>query len=187
MAEPLLCSPPRRQLYRVSERLTKKVGEILVSHGHLVTSTLAVLSLSASRSLCDCCSPCLFFLPFASFSVTRFIATMSAVGTALRAATLSVGVRAIAGRAVSGFPAFAARPYSTAGQAVPSPPAPAPIMAPPTFSLAGKLVLLTGAARGLGLVMGQAIVASGADLAMVDLNSRLSTVLCYFPHTLLTE
>ncbi|CAK7241204.1 MAG: hypothetical protein STHCBS139747_002663 [Sporothrix thermara] len=44
-------------------------------------------------------------------------------------------------------------------------------MVPPTFSLAGKLVLLTGAARGLGLVMGQAIVSSGADLAMVDLNT----------------
>lgn len=100
---------------------------------------------------------------------------MSVVGTTLRAATLSVGVRAIAGRAVvsSSFTSFVHRPYSTgAGQAVPSPPAPAPTLAPPAFSLAGKLVLLTGAARGLGLVMGQAIVASGADLAMVDLNSR---------------
>jgi hypothetical protein len=104
---------------------------------------------------------------------------MSVIGTALRTATLFVGVRAIAGRAVSGFTAtgftaFAARPYSTAGQVVPAPPAPTPTMAPPAFSLIGKLVLLTGAARGLGLVMGQAIVASGADLAMVDLNSALS-------------
>jgi len=41
----------------------------------------------------------------------------------------------------------------------------------PTFSLEGRVGIVTGGARGLGLVMGQAIVASGADLAIVDLNS----------------
>lgn len=40
----------------------------------------------------------------------------------------------------------------------------------PTFSLEGKVAVVTGGARGLGLVMGQALVASGADLAIVDLN-----------------
>ncbi|CAK7229999.1 hypothetical protein SEUCBS140593_007435 [Sporothrix eucalyptigena] len=99
-------------------------------------------------------------------------ATQSAVravsSTALDAKLLA-GFTALASRAVSRAAATATahRPYST------SPPAtPAPAMAPPAFSLAGKLILLTGAARGLGLVMGQAIVASGADLAMVDLNKE---------------
>jgi D-arabinitol 2-dehydrogenase len=32
--------------------------------------------------------------------------------------------------------------------------------------------VVTGGARGLGLVMGQALINSGADLAIVDLNSR---------------
>lgn len=40
------------------------------------------------------------------------------------------------------------------------------------FSLENKVTLVTGGARGLGLVMAQAIVASGSDLAIVDLNSR---------------
>lgn len=39
-----------------------------------------------------------------------------------------------------------------------------------TFSLEGRVAVVTGGARGLGLVMGQALVASGADLAIVDLN-----------------
>lgn len=43
----------------------------------------------------------------------------------------------------------------------------------PTFSLEGKVAVVTGGARGLGLVMGEALVASGADLAIVDLNSEL--------------
>ncbi|EFX01896.1 d-arabinitol dehydrogenase [Grosmannia clavigera kw1407] len=47
---------------------------------------------------------------------------------------------------------------------------------PPNFSLRGKLVLLTGGAQGLGLAMGQAIVASGADLALVDLNKHEAQV-----------
>ncbi|KAL4980504.1 hypothetical protein BDW66DRAFT_56091 [Aspergillus desertorum] len=38
------------------------------------------------------------------------------------------------------------------------------------FSLEDRVTLVTGGARGLGLVMGQAIVASGSDLAIVDLN-----------------
>lgn len=44
-----------------------------------------------------------------------------------------------------------------------------------TFSLEGKVSIVTGGARGLGLVMGQGLVVSGADLAIVDLNS-----MCFF-------
>ena len=40
------------------------------------------------------------------------------------------------------------------------------------FSLENKVSLVTGGARGLGLVMGQGLVASGSDLAIVDLNSK---------------
>lgn len=46
-----------------------------------------------------------------------------------------------------------------------------------SFSLEGKTSVVTGGARGLGLVMGQAIVASGSDLAIVDLNSKSLKVL----------
>lgn len=42
------------------------------------------------------------------------------------------------------------------------------------FSLEDKVSLVTGGAQGLGLVMAQALVASGSDLAIVDLN-RMST------------
>ncbi|KAK4175678.1 putative D-arabinitol 2-dehydrogenase [Triangularia setosa] len=42
----------------------------------------------------------------------------------------------------------------------------------PTFSLQGKVGVVTGGARGLGLVMGQGMVISGADLAIVDLNKE---------------
>lgn len=42
-----------------------------------------------------------------------------------------------------------------------------------SFSLQGKVGVVTGGARGLGLVMGQGMVISGADLAIVDLNSML--------------
>jgi NAD(P)-dependent dehydrogenase (short-subunit alcohol dehydrogenase family) len=45
----------------------------------------------------------------------------------------------------------------------------------PTFSLEGRTAVVTGGARGLGLVMGQALVQSGADLAIVDLNSKPPT------------
>lgn len=41
-----------------------------------------------------------------------------------------------------------------------------------TFSLEGNVGVVTGGARGLGLVMGQGMVVSGADLAIVDLNSK---------------
>jgi len=40
-----------------------------------------------------------------------------------------------------------------------------------TFSLQGKTCVITGGARGLGLVMAQAMVISGADVAIVDMNS----------------
>lgn len=40
-----------------------------------------------------------------------------------------------------------------------------------TFSLEGRVGIVTGGARGLGLVMSQALVISGADVALVDLNS----------------
>ncbi|KAJ9218197.1 hypothetical protein DTO166G4_63 [Paecilomyces variotii] len=39
-----------------------------------------------------------------------------------------------------------------------------------SFSLENKVSVVTGGARGLGLVMGQALVNSGSDLAIVDLN-----------------
>jgi len=41
-----------------------------------------------------------------------------------------------------------------------------------SFSLEGKVAVITGGARGLGLVMTQALVISGADVAIVDLNSK---------------
>ena len=43
-----------------------------------------------------------------------------------------------------------------------------------SFSLEGKVGLVTGGARGLGLVMSQALVTSGAELAIVDMNSTYS-------------
>lgn len=42
------------------------------------------------------------------------------------------------------------------------------------FSLENKVSVVTGGARGLGLVMAQSLIASGSDLAIVDLNSMLS-------------
>ena len=41
-----------------------------------------------------------------------------------------------------------------------------------SFTLEGRVAVVTGGARGLGLVMSQACVISGADVAIVDLNSR---------------
>lgn len=38
------------------------------------------------------------------------------------------------------------------------------------FSLENKVSLVTGGARGLGLVMAQSLIASGSDVAIVDLN-----------------
>lgn len=43
-----------------------------------------------------------------------------------------------------------------------------------SFSLEGKTAVITGGARGLGLVMTQALVISGADVAIVDLNSEFT-------------
>ena len=45
-----------------------------------------------------------------------------------------------------------------------------------SFSLEGKVGVVTGGARGLGLVMSQAMVISGADVAIVDLNSMLHSL-----------
>ena len=39
-----------------------------------------------------------------------------------------------------------------------------------SFSMEGKVSVVTGGARGLGLVMAQALVTSGADVALVDMN-----------------
>lgn len=41
-----------------------------------------------------------------------------------------------------------------------------------SFSLDGKVGVVTGGARGLGLVMAQALVTSGADVALVDMNAE---------------
>ncbi|CAI4211387.1 unnamed protein product [Parascedosporium putredinis] len=41
----------------------------------------------------------------------------------------------------------------------------------PIFTLNGRVVIVTGGASGLGLVMSKAIVESGANLAIVDINS----------------
>ncbi len=41
-----------------------------------------------------------------------------------------------------------------------------------SFTLEGRVAVVTGGARGLGLVMSQACVISGADVAIVDLNSK---------------
>lgn len=41
-----------------------------------------------------------------------------------------------------------------------------------SFSLEGRVAVITGGARGLGLVMAQALIISGADVAIVDLNSK---------------
>jgi D-arabinitol 2-dehydrogenase len=41
-----------------------------------------------------------------------------------------------------------------------------------SFSLEGKVGVVTGGARGLGLMMSQALIFSGADLAIVDLDSK---------------
>jgi len=41
-----------------------------------------------------------------------------------------------------------------------------------SFSLEGRSAIVTGGARGLGLVMAQALAQSGADVALVDLNKE---------------
>jgi hypothetical protein len=42
----------------------------------------------------------------------------------------------------------------------------------PFFSLEGKVGVVTGGARGLGLMMSQSLIISGSDLAIVDLDSK---------------
>jgi hypothetical protein len=42
----------------------------------------------------------------------------------------------------------------------------------PSFSLEGKVGVVTGGARGLGLMMSQSLIISGSDLAIVDLDSK---------------
>jgi D-arabinitol 2-dehydrogenase len=42
-----------------------------------------------------------------------------------------------------------------------------------SFSLEERTAVVTGGARGLGLVMAQALAQSGANVALVDLNSKL--------------
>ena len=50
-----------------------------------------------------------------------------------------------------------------------------------SFTLEGRVAVVTGGARGLGLVMSQACVISGADVAIVDLNSKqLSAAIEFF-------
>ena len=55
-----------------------------------------------------------------------------------------------------------------------------------SFSLEGKVGVVTGGARGLGLVMSQALVISGADVAIVDMNSGGFPILVY-PTSILTK
>lgn len=45
-----------------------------------------------------------------------------------------------------------------------------------TFTLEGRTVVVTGGARGLGLVMSQACLLSGANVAIVDLNRMALSV-----------
>jgi D-arabinitol 2-dehydrogenase len=42
-----------------------------------------------------------------------------------------------------------------------------------SFSLEGRVAVVTGGARGLGLVMAHALATSGANVALVDLNSMI--------------
>ncbi|KFY73821.1 hypothetical protein V499_06106 [Pseudogymnoascus sp. VKM F-103] len=50
----------------------------------------------------------------------------------------------------------------------------------PFFSLTGKTAVITGGARGLGLAMSKALVMSGADLAIVDINSKTPKVTAHY-------
>ncbi|KAK8016154.1 NAD(P)-binding Rossmann-fold containing protein [Apiospora rasikravindrae] len=59
-----------------------------------------------------------------------------------------------------------------------------------SFSLEGKTGVVTGGARGLGLVMGQGMVISGANLAIVDMNSespRCTPIIVCFSFVLVAE
>jgi len=46
----------------------------------------------------------------------------------------------------------------------------------PTFSLAGRVCVVTGGAQGLGLVMSRALVLSGASVALVDLQKEKAVI-----------
>lgn len=46
-----------------------------------------------------------------------------------------------------------------------------------SFSLDNNVGVVTGGARGLGLVIGQGMVFSGSDLALVDMNSMFFSLL----------
>ena len=48
----------------------------------------------------------------------------------------------------------------------------------PSFTLAGRVAVVTGGAQGLGLVMSRALVLSGANVALVDLQSQFP---CFLP------
>lgn len=48
----------------------------------------------------------------------------------------------------------------------------------PNFLLKTKSLVVTGGARGLGLVMSQAIIELGSDLAIIDLGSTLRRFPC---------
>lgn len=50
-----------------------------------------------------------------------------------------------------------------------------------SFTLDGKTAVITGGARGLGLVMSQACLLSGANVAIVDLNSKSRRSLVWHP------
>lgn len=52
----------------------------------------------------------------------------------------------------------------------------------PTFSLDKNVGIVTGGARGLGLVIGQGMVYSGSDLALVDMNSMIYIFISSFYH-----
>lgn len=56
-----------------------------------------------------------------------------------------------------------------------------------SFSLDGRVGIVTGGARGLGLVMSQAMVVSGADVALVDLNSKQGSGTVFDPEERNTE
>lgn len=56
----------------------------------------------------------------------------------------------------------------------------------PTFSLENRVVVITGGASGLGLVMGKGVVDSGAHLAIVDINSGWYRKMLCFLVALLT-
>jgi D-arabinitol 2-dehydrogenase len=51
-----------------------------------------------------------------------------------------------------------------------------------SFSLEGRTAVVTGGARGLGLVMAQALAQSGANVALVDLNSKLNLQIARHPY-----